>query len=469
MNIRNVVITIFCCMSFMDLQAQKDSVPARHEFTLQQCIDYGLKHNVQVKNAILDYKIQEQTNKGVIASAYPQINGSLGTTFNPNVTIQSFPNFIAAATYGVLQQEGVKNGSGTPIISPADFGLVQAAFGTKWNASGGVSLSQLLFDGQVFVALQARQATLDFQTKNIELTEVNIKENIYKIYYQLVVSRTQTDQLNANIERAKKLAHDVELLYKNGFQEKIDVDKATVQLVNLQTELSNVDNSVNNGYYGLKLLIGMPSRDTLILTDSITEDEIKKDLLNDNNYAYTDRKDYQYLQLNQTLNAFNVKRYQLSKLPTVSLSGSYSKIAQRNNFSFFGKGPWFPSSYISLNVNVPIFSGFAKNADIEKARLQLEQTKNQVQNLEISIDNDVEAATNSYRTAVKALDAQKRNINLAEEVYNQAKKKYEIGTGSNTEITNAQTDLRIAQNNYTTALYNAIVAKVDYIKAIGKL
>ena len=60
-------------------------------------------------------------------------------------------------------------------------------------------------------------------------------------------------------------------------------------------------------------------------------------------------------------------------------------------------------------------------------------------------------------------------MQLAERVYNQAKKKYEIGTGSNTDITNAQTDLRVAQSNYITALYNAIIAKVDYVKAIGKL
>ena len=60
-------------------------------------------------------------------------------------------------------------------------------------------------------------------------------------------------------------------------------------------------------------------------------------------------------------------------------------------------------------------------------------------------------------------------MQLAEQVYNQAKKKYEIGTGSNTDITNAQTDLRVAQSNYITALYNAIIAKVDYVKAIGKL
>lgn len=65
--------------------------------------------------------------------------------------------------------------------------------------------------------------------------------------------------------------------------------------------------------------------------------------------------------------------------------------------------------------------------------------------------------------------AQKNNMDLAERVYGQTKKKYEIGTGSNTEVNVADTDLKTAQTNYISALYDAIIAKVDYLNAIGKL
>ena len=58
---------------------------------------------------------------------------------------------------------------------------------------------------------------------------------------------------------------------------------------------------------------------------------------------------------------------------------------------------------------------------------------------------------------------------FAQTVFEQTKKKFEIGTGSNTEITQAQTDLKGAQTNYLNALYNAIIARIDYTKAIGKL
>jgi outer membrane protein len=470
MNLRIGFITSLL-LGFTHTQAQEPAHTdtAKYEFTVQQCVEYATKNNLQIKNALLDYKIQEQTNRNITSAAYPQLSANFGTTYYPNVAVQSFPNFIAAGTYGVLAAEGVKNGNGETIVPPGDFGFIQAQFGTKWTASGGVSLSQILFDGQVFVGLQARKTALDFSKKNIEVTEENIKANIYKVYYQLVVGKTQVGQLDANIERVQKQLHDANEMFKNGFVEKIDVDRANVQLANLQTEKMKVLNTINNGYLGLKLLIGMPIQQELVLTEGITEDKIKEGLLQDTADQYKNRKDYQYLVLGRRLNDYNIKRYKLSALPTASLSGGFNKIAQRNTFSFFEKGDWFSSSSIGLNVNIPIFKGFANDANIKKAQLELKQTDNQIENLKISIDNDIATANNNFNTAIVTLDYQKKNMELAEKVYNQAKKKYEIGTGSTLDITNAQSELRIAESNYTSALYDAIIAKVDYLKATGKL
>ncbi|HWH61759.1 MAG TPA: TolC family protein, partial [Ginsengibacter sp.] len=75
----------------------------------------------------------------------------------------------------------------------------------------------------------------------------------------------------------------------------------------------------------------------------------------------------------------------------------------------------------------------------------------------------------NMRTAVITLDNQKRNIDLAQQVYNSTKLKYDQGLGSNQEINQAQTDLVMAQNNYYNSIYDAIIAKVNYLQAAGKL
>ncbi|MEO6315803.1 MAG: TolC family protein [Chitinophagaceae bacterium] len=441
----------------------------QHSFTIQQAIEYAKKNNVQVKNALLGIQLQEQQNREITAAAYPQLTGSVSATYNPYVATQVIPNFISPSVYQVLIDQSVKDGNGNPIAAPNDFGNIAAQFGTKHNASAGADLSQLLFDGQVFIGLKARSTSIAWQTKYAEVTDETVRANVYKIYYQLLVGNTQVALLDANIERIEKLLHDTKELYKNGFSEQLDVNKVEVQKANLYTEKLKALNSIYNGYLGLKFLMGMPMKDSLALTDSLDEQQIKEGILPLAGYNYKDRKDYQYAALGKKLNEFNVKRYQLSQIPTLSLSGNYYKSAQRNKFDYFGKGDWYNISAISIRLSVPIFKGFATKARIGQARITLQQTQNQIDNLQIQIDQEILTARSNFTTAITTLDYQKKNMELAETVYEQTKKKYEIGTGSNTEITSAQTDLKAAQTNYINAVYDAIIAKIDYIKATGKL
>jgi outer membrane protein len=450
--------------------AQTDSVKlTKHEFSIQQAVDYAIKNNVNVKNALVDVQLQVEQNREFTSNAYPHINASLGTTYNPNIATQVIPNFISPATYQVLIDQGVKDGNGNPITMPNDFGFIAAQFGTKYSATAGISLSQILFDGQVFVGLMARPTAVEFKKKSMEVTAEMIKANIYKIYYQLVVSKTQIELLDANISLLEKLLRDTKIIYENGFREQLDVDKVTVQLANLQTEKAKVLNTVSNGYYGLKVLMGMPIRDELVLTDKLTEDQIKEGILEKSVYSYEDRKEFQYAQIGKTLNEYNVRRYKLSQIPTISLNGQYAKNAQRNKWNFFGKGDWFTISSVNLNVNIPIFNGFFTKSKIAQAKLEVRKIDNQMEALKLSIDNEVEVARNNYRTAIATMDYQKKNMQLAQKVYDQTKKKYEMGTGSQQEINAAQTDMKAAQTNYITALYDAIIAKVDFMKATGKL
>jgi len=99
----------------------------------------------------------------------------------------------------------------------------------------------------------------------------------------------------------------------------------------------------------------------------------------------------------------------------------------------------------------------------------MRQTENNMDSLKIRIDNDVRQSQLQFAAALSTLDYQKKNMELSEKVYEQTRKKFEQGLGSNTEITTALADQRTAQANYFNALYNAIIARVDYLNAIGKL
>ncbi len=439
------------------------------ELTVQQAVDYAAKNSRQVRNALLGIKLQHQTNREITGSAYPQLSATGNINYYPNVPVQSFPNFIAQATYGVLVQEGVNKGNGQPVVAPNDFGVIAAQFGTSYTASGGVDLTQLIFDGQVFVGLQARKTAMEYASKTAEVTQEQVKANVYKIYYQVVAGRQQISTIDANIARNEKLLSDTREIFKNGFAEQLDVSKAEVSLTNLRTQKSRIENQLQTAALGLKLLIGMPSSSTLVLTDTLPEKMFTQDMV-DTRFDYNERVEYEQIQLNKKLNEYNIKRYKLSYLPTLSINANYSQLAQRNEFNIFKSGePWYPSSYIGLRLNVPIFDGFAKDARIKTAKLQLEQTKNSMENLELQIDKEINESRLNLRSALVTMDFQKRNMSLAEEVYNQTRLKFEQGLGSNLEITNAQAEMITAQNNYYTGLYDAIVARIELLRVTGKL
>lgn len=436
------------CGLFFTTNAQTTDSLHLHYFSAKEAVDYAMQNTVPVKNALLDIQLQQQQNKQITAQALPQVNGSVGFTDYLSIPTQLIPAEFAGGPPGTY---------------------FPVKFGTKYSGTYGANLEQILFDGQVFVGLQARKAAIQSATLAAEVTKEQIKTNVYKVYYQLVVGQRQIGTLDANIANYEKLLHDTKVIYKNGFAEKLDVDKVQVQLSNLQTQKLKAQNQIDAGKEGLKLLMNVPQSDSIILTDTLSDEELKSNIL-DANYNYEDRKEFQQMETSIELGKYNIKRYQLSKIPTLRFSANYNRNAQRTNFTFFKKDePWFSSSFISFNLSIPIFDGGARNANIETARLNLIKMNNSLDQLKSSIDNDVAESRINMKSAILTMDVQKKNIDLAQQVYNSTKLKYDQGLGSNQEISTAQADLVTAQNNYYSSLYDAIIAKIDYLKATGKL
>jgi len=112
----------FCLMQGMTAAGQTNNA-----FSAQQAVDYAMKNSVQVKNALTDIQIQKQSNREFTAIAYPQLNGSVGGTYYFDIPTTTLPDFISPSVYGVLVNNGVKDGNGNPITFLAGgFGSVPA-------------------------------------------------------------------------------------------------------------------------------------------------------------------------------------------------------------------------------------------------------------------------------------------------------------------------------------------------------
>ena len=291
-----VTITLSALFTFPGITAvaqQQMKTPEQHAFSVKEAVNYALKNSGQVKNALLDIQSQQAQNKEITAAALPKLTANASGNYNPKVAVQTIQDFISPAVYGVLQQNNVKDGNGNPIKPPSEYAYFPIGFGAKWSGQAGIDFQQLLFDGQVFVGLQARRASIKNATLAAEVTQEQIKANVYKIYYQLVVGKRQIGTLDANIENVQRL----------------DVDKVQVQLINLQTQRLKAENQLEAGLAGLKFLMQMPPQDQLALTDTLSDAELKSNILSEE-YQYENRKEYQQLKTLMELGKYNIKRYQ---------------------------------------------------------------------------------------------------------------------------------------------------------------
>ena len=123
---------------------------------------------------------------------------------------------------------------------------------------------------------------------------------------------------------------------------------------------------------------------------------------------------------------------------------------------------------VGLSVNVPLYSGGAKKAKLQRAKLDLEKSNNQMRSLERAIWMEVGNARVAYKNAVQRVTDQQKNLDLAQKIYNTTQIKYKEGVGSSLEITQAEQALFQSQQNVIQAKYELLLSKVDLDKALGK-
>lgn len=453
-----LLLAILCAGS---VQAQ---APQLHELTVKQAVDLAFKNLADVKNAQLDYKLQQAKNREITGQALPQITGNAGFNHYFKLPAILFPDASQAGIYNVLVKEGLLP-TGTVVPTPQ---MQQVSFQQPWNLQAGATLTQLLFQPDVFVALQARRASLDYYNTLIEQQKENVKDSAYRRYYAILIAQKQLHFLNENIFRLEKLYRDDSIMYVNGFVEKLELDRVQVQLNNLKTTQSVVNNGVKLAYAALKFAIGVPQSDSVVLQEELSLDAVRANLLT-GDFKYEDRVEMQMLQKSRELQSLDIKRHQLGFIPTVAASANYTLNALGQRFFTDPNTTWISSAFVGVNMNIPIFDGMQRRQRVEQARINLQKLDNTINQVKQGIDLQQVATRESLTNALLNLDAQERNMQLATSVYETTKKKFEQGLSSSFEVLQSDTELQTAQSNYFAALYNAIVARIGYQASLGRL
>ncbi|HSC54723.1 MAG TPA: TolC family protein [Phnomibacter sp.] len=451
--------------------AQSDSTPKLHHLSALQAAEMALQQRTEVLSAQIDVKNQDAVNKEVTGTAYPQIKGNMGLSKNFKIPVTILPDFISPSVYGVLEKEDVRDGNGNPITWSGEINTFPAAFGVPWQASLGVSIQQLLFQPDVFIGLKARETAMDLYRNQLKVIEDTVKSNVLQTYYGVLISERGLQFTKESRDRLTQLYKDQEQLFKNGFIEKLDLDKTRVNLNNVNTSVTRLNNMVSLSYSALKFALGIPQQDSLHLTDSLSMEQLRRDVFGyEQDFNYENRNEIKTFNTRNKLLELQIRRYKIGAYPTVAAFWNMQTSAQRQRFSFFDTGDrWFFSNVAGVNVSVPLTDGWQRRNKVKQAEYALEKSNLTINQFKQVIDLQIVSSRTSFTNSLDALNAQIENKDLAERVFATTKTKYERGLGSSFELLQSETSLQEALANYYQAMYNAVVAKLNYLRALGRL
>lgn len=431
--------------------AQTDTTVQTKSFSLKEAIDYALTHNALNMNSEIDVQMSNAKKNEIRGMGMPQISGSFDLKDYVELPTQLLPGEVFGGPPGTF---------------------IPVQFGTKYNATIGAQATLGIFNSDYIVALQSSKTFLELSKKNAQRSKIETTVAVSKAYYSVLVNRQRLQLLETNIQRIKKLFDDTKALNQSGFVEKIDVDRVEVALNNLIAEKEKVARLIMIAEYLLKFQMGLDVLTPIVLTDSMNFDEIPQmpDTAIAGKFDFKNRIEYSLLLNQRKLNELDWKRNRMGYLPTLFVYGNLSSQAQRNEFDIFNTSKrWYPIGIIGLTLNVPIFDGLQKNYRIQQSKLSLMKTQNMISFTENSIKLEISSTLVVYQNAIQSLATQKKNMMLAQGVYDASKKKYDAGVGSNLEVMTAETSLKEAQTNYYNALFEYYVAKVDLDKATGSI
>lgn len=448
-HLGKLTLVLFLVLTMYQTKAQETN---KTSFSLQESIDYSLKHSPNYLNAELDLKNADYRRKEITGMGLPQISGSIDLKDYLSIPTSLIP--------------------GDFVGQPGTY--IPVKFGTKYNATAGLSASWNLLNSDYFFGLRAQKEYMNLSKISVTRSKADVISQVTKAYYTVIISKDRLRSLDANIVKLKKTYEDTKATNAQGIMfELIDVERLEVQYNNLLTEQEKTLRLIEISESVLKFQMGYGINDPIALTDSLNVETSFQEL--SKTVDITQRPDYKLLVAQQTLLDLDVKRLKYQFLPSLSLYGSYQYNAQRNEFNFFDASSddptrkWFKIALVGATLNLNIFTGWQRMNRIEQTKITAYKNQNTIKNLELGAQLEASTASVNYTNAYSSLLRQKKNLELAEHVADVARKKYQSGIGSNIEVVTAESDLTSAQANYYNSVFDMIVAKTDYLKATGTL
>jgi len=416
------------------------------QLSLKQAVDYAMNNNYDIINASKDiesasYQVKESTSTGL-----PQINASV--SYNDNIArpVMIIPDFSDPSKTMELQ------------------------FGTKYDASLGGSISQLLFSGEYIVGLQAAKKYLEKTNTDFLKNKVNVKQQVANSYYAALSAAEGLRIVDSTLKITSSLASETREVYNVGLAEETDVDQLDLLVSDLESSALYLKNQLIISHAFLKFYLGLNDTDSIVLTDNmefIIDARHNSDLLA-NPFNVNQNIEFKSLISQKELSWLQVKLQKASYMPTLSANLNYQTQAQREEWDFFNKGQWYSSSVFGVKMQIPIFSSGQRRSNVKMAQIAYDQIGVMEKQLTSQLNLQYNSAKNEYTNAYRVYENKQLSRKIAEKIYNKTTQKYVEGMATSLDILNTHNQFLNAENEYINAALSLLKTGEELEKILTK-
>jgi len=440
--IRKLVNTHYLLVLLLLFVGMVFAKPAHAQaWTLQQCIDTAQVHNKNLQISRNNMEMSSQKQLEAKANLIPKVSLNGDYKYFVDLPYQFMPQSAFGGPEGEYKE---------------------IQMGVPHNINANLQVAVPIYNPHVYGAIQTTKTAMELSKLQHKKTEEQVYFEISNLYYNAQIIIHQKAFIDSNLINTSRLLKTVQLLKEQLMAKETDVQKVALQLEQLTTQQQLAANNLDQVMNALKFSMGIPFDQHI---------EIVSDIQYHVNPPYPSSL-FVDLQLAGTQNKLlttELKTLKNSRLPSVSLYGSYGQ----NGFGYDQKPneflKFYPTSFAGIQVTYSLFNGTVTRRKINQKKIEIQNSE-----LQIALVTDQNAmlvmnAKSRRIISQKNIENTAGQIELATNVYQQLVLQQKEGMATLTDVLMADNDLRQVQQMYLSMIVDYLKADLELKKLTGNI
>lgn len=446
MNPKRLILLALCtgaCMSASAWNAgdlRTDSIPSgsADTWTLQRCIYHALEQNIDIKMDMINAESAGIDEKTAKAAFLPSLNASIG---------QRIVNNPFSDTNTIIDGDQITRSTAK----------------TNYNGSYGIDASWIIYNGSKRInTLKQQQTARETAELTVEQSKNAIIENIIQLYIQILYANEAVNINRSTLEVSTEECRRGEELLNAGSISKADYAQLQAQVSNNKYLLVSSQSNLENYKLQLKQLIELNGNETFdVETPDINDSDILVPLPDKNeiyNSALALRPEIKAGQLDLQQSDLAISIAKADYIPTLSLSaGIGTNHTNGSDFTFAEQMKTNWNNSIGLTLSIPIFNNRQTKSNVQKAKLQKQNSMLQLTNQQKELYKTIEGLWLDAKNSQMQYEAAEDKVSSTQTSYDLVSEQFNLGMKNTVELLTEKSNLLNAQQEMLQSKYMSLM------------